>query len=113
MILAGHPHAMLGGVTVIETMTFRAIDGADEAALLAVDKRLQSDFAYRQPGLVRRTAARGLGEQAGEWIVIDLWRSAEDADHCASRWGDDPTAREFMAFVDSSTLEVRRYSDLE
>jgi hypothetical protein len=100
-------------VSVIETMTFRLLDGADEAAFLAVDKRLQSDFAYQQPGLVRRTTARGTGDRAGEWIVIDLWRSAEDADACAARWDDDPLAQELMSFVDTASVEVRRYADLD
>ena len=104
---------MLGGMAVIETMTFRLVDGADEAAFLAVDKRLQSDFAYQQPGLLRRTTARGQGDRAGVWIVIDLWGTAEDADTCAARWDDDPTAQEFMAFVDRSSLEVRRYRDFD
>ena len=45
-------------MAVIETMTFRLRLGVDEAEFLGVDKRLQSEFAYQQPGLVRRTTAR-------------------------------------------------------
>ncbi|HKE75570.1 MAG TPA: hypothetical protein VKB57_18260 [Acidimicrobiales bacterium] len=86
---------------------------ADEDAFLAADKALQSDFAYQQPGLVRRTTARGQGERAGEWVVIDLWARPEDADACAARWDGDPAARAFMAFVDGGTVEVRRYRDLD
>lgn len=104
---------MLECMAVIETMTFRLIGGADYAAFLAVDKRLQADFAYQQRGLVRRTTARGQGDRAGEWIVIDLWRSAEDADASTTRWEHDPTTQEFMSFVDMSTVEVRRYTDLD
>ncbi len=100
-------------MAVIETMTFRLVDGADEAAFLAVDKRLQSEFAYQQPGLIRRTTARGQGERAGEWIVVDLWHTASAADDCAARWESDPLAREFAAFVDRATLDVRRYADLD
>ena len=99
-------------MAVIETMTFRLRDGAEEEAFLAVDKRLQSDFAYQQPGLVRRTIARGDGAQAGEWIVVDLWWDAEHADACARRWESDPLAQEFMAFVDRESVDVRRYEDL-
>ena len=98
---------------MIETLTFRLRDEADESAFLAVDKRLQSDFAYQQRGLVRRTTARGTGDRDSEWIVIDLWRSVEDADACARRWDDDPIAQELMAFVDASSVEVRRYSELD
>ena len=99
-------------MAVIETMTFRLAAGEDEVAFLAADKRLQTDFAYQQPGLVRRTTAQGDGTRAGEWIVIDLWESAQHADACAERWESDPIAQEFMAFVDRSTVEVRRYNDL-
>jgi hypothetical protein len=100
-------------MSVIETMTFRLAAGVDEAAFLAADKRLQSDFAYQQPGLVRRTTARGVGDWAGEWIVVDLWRDGEAADGAAARWDEDPAAREFMAHVDRATVEVRRYADLD
>jgi hypothetical protein len=100
-------------MSVIETMTFRLRAGADEAAFLAVDKRLQSDFAYQQPGLVRRTTARGVGDRTGEWIVLDLWWSDEAADACGQRWDGDGLAQEFMSFVDRDTLEVRRYADLD
>ncbi len=44
-------------MAVIETMMFRLVDGADEGAFLAVDKRLQTEFAYQQPGLLRRTTS--------------------------------------------------------
>lgn len=100
-------------MAVIETMTFRLRVGADEGAFLAADKALQSDFAYQQPGLVRRTTARGEGERAGEWVVIDLWARAEDADAAAAGWDGDPAAQAFMGFVDRGTVEVRRYRDLD
>jgi hypothetical protein len=100
-------------MAVIETMTFRLVAGADEGAFLAADKALQSDFAYQQPGLVRRTTARGDGARAGEWVVIDLWARAEDADAGAAAWEGDPAARAFMDFVDRATVEVRRYRDLD
>jgi hypothetical protein len=99
-------------MAVIETMTFRLRGDADEAGFLAVDKRLQSDFAYQQAGLVRRTIARGVGAHAGQWIVVDLWWEAQHADACAQRWESDPLAREFMSFVDRDSVDVRRYEDL-
>jgi hypothetical protein len=98
-------------MAVIETMTFRLVEGTDREAFLAVDKRLQSDFAYQQPGLVRRTTARGRGDQDGEWLVVDLWRSRADADAAAAAWDDDPTAQEFMALVDRDSVDIRRYTD--
>lgn len=91
-------------------MTFRLAAGCDEAAFLATDRRLQQEFAYQQPGLLRRTTARG---EDGGWIVIDLWRSAADADACAVRWESDPVAQAFMAMLDRSSVATERYDQLD
>ena len=74
-------------MAVIETMTFALRPDADEEAFLAADRRLQVEFAYHQPGLLRRTTAR---DSAGGWIVIDLWRSADDADAMGECWDTAP-----------------------
>jgi len=91
-------------------MRFRLRADTDERDFLAADARLQSDFAYRQPGLVRRTTARG---QDGGWVVIDLWRSPAEADACAARWESDPAVQAFMEFVDSQSVETSRYDELD
>jgi hypothetical protein len=94
---------------VIEIMSFRLPPGADEAAFLAADRRVQEEFANHQPGLLRRTTARG---QDGGWIVIDLWRSAADADACDARWEADPVTQQFMALLDRSSVTTERYEQL-
>jgi hypothetical protein len=83
-------------------MRFRLRPDCDETAFLAADKKVQEEFAYAQPGLQRRTTARG---QDGNWIVIDLWRSAHDADDCDARWDADSVAQHFMSFVDHVSVE--------
>ena len=60
-------------MAVIEICTFTA---TDDDALRAADARMQTDFAYQQPGMLRRTTARGDG---GEWCVVTLWESAAAA----------------------------------
>ncbi len=100
-------------MALIQTMTFRLVDGADEAAFVEADKRVQTEFAYQQPGLVRRTTAMGEGDRRGEWVTIGLWRSADDVDAAGDRWGDDPSAQALMAFVDPGSVDVRRYTDLD
>ena len=74
-------------MAVIETMTFALRPDADERAFLAADRRVQVEFAYQQPGLVRRTTAH---DSAGGWVVIDLWRSADDADAMGECWDTAP-----------------------
>ncbi len=97
-------------MVVIELMRFRLASGADEDRFLAADRRVQTEFAYHQPGLLRRTTARG---HDGTWIVIDVWRSGIDADACAERWEADPAAAAFMATVDGATLETSRFDTLD
>jgi hypothetical protein len=95
---------------MIEILTFRLAPGADEQAFLTADGQVQSDFAYRQPGLLRRTTARGAD---GSWIVIDLWRSAADADAADTRWDGDSVAARFMSFLDPATVSTGRYTELD
>jgi hypothetical protein len=94
---------------VIEVMRFRLGQGTSEEEFAAADRRLQEEFAAQQPGLLRRTTARG---EDGGWIVIDLWRSAADADACDRRWDEDRAAQAFMALLDRSSVSTERYHEL-
>jgi hypothetical protein len=91
---------------VIELMHFRVLAGISDDEFLAADHRLQTEFAYQQPGMLRRTTAR---DQHGEWLVIDHWRSAADADACADRWDHDTIAQSFMQLVDRTSVRVQRF----
>ena len=91
-------------------MTFRLRTDAAEAEFLAADARVQTEFAYHQPGMVRRTTARG---QDRDWVVVDLWRSAADADACLDGWHRGPAPRAFMALVDDATVRVQRFETLD
>jgi hypothetical protein len=102
------PETRLAGV--IEIMRFRLAPGCDEAEFIAADRRLQQEFAYQQPGLLRRTTARGAD---GDWLVIDLWHSAAEADACATRWDSDPVVAAFMALVDASSVTSERFRQLD
>jgi hypothetical protein len=97
-------------VSVIETVTFRLAADTDEAEFLAADRRVQTEFLYHQPGLVRRTTAR---DRDGGWIVIVLWRSESDADAAATLSEDDRPTSELVAMLDGTTVETRRYATLD
>lgn len=91
-------------------MRFRLAEGTSEAEFLAADKALQEEFAYQQPGLLRRTTARG---EDGSWIVVDLWASADASRACSRRWDDDPHVRRFMAMLDPTSVEIDRYEPID
>lgn len=95
---------------MIEIMTFRLLADSDEAGFEAADRKVQTQFVYQQPGLVRRTAARGAD---GGWVVLTLWQSEEAADAAGAGWEREPLAAEFMAFVDGSTVRSDRYATLD
>ena len=95
---------------MIEVLEFRLAAGVEEDQFLTADRRVQVEFAYQQPGLQRRTTARGTD---GHWIVVDLWRSAEEADSSEARWGLDQVCQEFMGLLDPSTVRTRRYFELD
>ena len=95
---------------IIEILTFHLSRGADEAAFLEADRRVQTEFAYQQPGMLRRTTAKG---PDGRWMVVDLWRSAADADRCDALWGRDPVTDEFRALLDSSSVTTERFETLD
>ncbi len=94
---------------MIEIVRFRLAPGTDPASFVQADKAFQEDFAYHQPGLVRRTTARG---DAG-WVVITLWRSEEDARGAAARASQDPAARRLHDLIDQASVQTERYGELD
>jgi hypothetical protein len=97
-------------MAMLETATFRLAPGVDEAAFLDADSRVQTEFVYQQPGLVRRTTARG---RDGDWIVIVLWASDADADAAAARAPGDEAAVAFTACLDPGSVRTARYALLD
>jgi heme-degrading monooxygenase HmoA len=95
---------------LIETVTFRLAADTDESAFLNADKRVQTEFLPNQRGFLRRTTARG---HDGEWLVVVLWDSKNDADACMSRSDGNPATTAFNALVDGSTLRTNQYETLD
>jgi hypothetical protein len=97
-------------MAVIETTTFRLAPGVDEAAFLVVDEQLRTGFLYRRPGLLRATTARA---ESGEWILVVVWASADEADAAATQAGSDATTAELLHMVDAASVDRRRYATFD
>ncbi len=82
----------------------------EESEFLAADKLVQTEFAYQQPGLLRRTTARG---NHGSWTVVDLWNSQADADRGNERWGQDTATEAYTHLVDPTSVTSERYETLD
>ena len=93
-------------MAVIEVATFTL--ARDEDAFLAADKQMQTDFAYQQPGCVRRTTARG---DDGHWLVLTMWVDNAAADAARAAEGD-PIATDFWAHVAPQSISRQRFEPL-
>ena len=95
---------------MIVTTTFRLRPEADEEAFLALDTRVQTELAYQETGLMRRTTARSAG---GTWLVIEIWRSEDDADASAADRAGSRLQAEYRAFIDRTTMESDRFATFD
>jgi hypothetical protein len=95
-------------MAVIETTTFRLAEGVGDDAFLEADEHARTGFLYHQPGMLRATTARTDG---GEWLVVVLWASYEDADAAAEVERVDPTMDRLAHMM--ADAERRRYSTFD
>ena len=95
-------------MAVLEVCMFTT--SAEAAQVRAADARLQTEFAYQQPGLRRRTTACG---DDGRWCVVTLWDNADDALRAEQVAANDGVASAFWSLVDKDTVQVERFSLLE
>lgn len=97
-------------MSVLETLTFRLVPGTDEEDFLAADRAVQTELIPNQAGFIRRTTARGTD---GEWVVVTLWWSVEQAEAYHRLTGDAPVARRFISFAEADSLRWGRYLTLD
>jgi hypothetical protein len=97
-------------MAVIEVITFRLAPDVEETAFRDADARAQTEFHYRQPGLVRRTTACSA---AGEWLVVTLWGSPDHADASQTASQGDPTVTRWAALLAPSSISTSRYETLD
>ncbi len=91
---------------MIEVATFRLREGVTAEEYHSVDKRLQTDFFYQQPGLVRRTTACA---NDGSWITIIFWESVELSQLAVTKAVGRVEFSAALAMIDVSTMQTSRY----
>jgi heme-degrading monooxygenase HmoA len=95
---------------LIDVTAFGLADGADVAAFLAADYRVQTEFANPQPGFVRRTTARSDNNQ---WLVLTFWASDSAADEADAAAASHPAVQAFTGLVDPATIRSKRYRTID
>ena len=87
---------------MFEILTFRLAPGIDAETFKAIDERVQVEFAYQQPGFVRRTLGR---HDDGRWLVLTIWTDSESALTAQERFDDTDLGREFAAVLTDVAVE--------
>ena len=94
---------------VIEVATFRLRAGTTVEDFVAKNATYQTDFAYQQPGLRRRTVAPGLD---GEWLVLTVWSSKSDVHRAQEEAAHSAVALDFEAYIEPSSKTVAYFKEL-
>ena len=92
---------------VIEIATFNLKDNVSADEFRPIDKAIETQHVAKQPGFISRESVAG---ENGEWLVIVRWRSAADADASMAGFADAPATAPFMAKLDASSMQMKRYS---
>ena len=87
---------------MFEILTFRLGPGIDAETFKAIDERVQVEFAYQQPGFVRRTLGR---HDDGRWLALTIWTDSESALTAQERFDDTDLGREFAAVLTDVSVE--------
>lgn len=99
---------MVYGAHVIEIMTFELRADVNAEGFVETDARVQTEVAYRCPGLLRRTLARN----ADRWLVVQVWASPEDGRVGRSVLESSALGQRFLEFVDGSTVSVELFDNV-
>jgi quinol monooxygenase YgiN len=95
---------------MIEVMRFRLAAGTGDERFRQADRTLQTELAYHEDGLLRRTTARS---GAGEWVVIEVWESDAQADASAAHRAAHPLYAEFLLMIEPASVRTDRYLTLD
>ena len=87
---------------MFEILTFRLAPGVDAETFRAIDERVQVEFAYQQPGFVRRTLGR---HDDGRWLALTIWSDPESALAAQERFDDTDLGRKFAAVLTDVAVE--------
>jgi len=94
---------------MIEILTFALRAGIDDDRFVAADARVQTEFAYQQPGLARRTTGR---DTDGRWLVLQVWMNEEAATDARTAFEASELGFEFASLIDPDSIRRECYTGL-
>lgn len=94
---------------MIEILTFALRAGVDDERFLAVDARVQTEFAYQQLGLARRTTGHN---DDGRWLVLHVWMNEEAATDARTGFETSELGDEFTSLIDPDSVHRESFAAL-
>jgi hypothetical protein len=94
---------------VIEVLRFRLNDATSVEDFVAINATYQTDFAYQQNGLRRRTVAPGLD---GEWLSLTFWGSKADVHRAEEEAARSAVAQSLEGCIEASSKSVEYFKEL-
>lgn len=94
---------------IVVVTRFRLAEGTTEEAFLAADEAAHKEFANFQPGIVRRTTAKG---EDGWWLIELIWWSREAQEAADVAAAAAPQTQALRACVDTRTAERHVYETI-
>lgn len=88
---------------MIEIMSYNLAAGVDDATFVAADHRVQTEYAIKQPGLLRRTTAHC---SDGSWVTVIHWASEKDEEAAGELWGLDEATTVFGTLLDNAVTKM-------
>ena len=95
---------------MIEILTFALRAGVDTQRFIDIDSRVQTEFAYQQPGLVRRTTGR---HGDGRWLVLQVWASEDEAVAAHRALDESELGTTLAVLIDPGTIRLDRFAGLD
>jgi hypothetical protein len=95
---------------VIEILTFRLREGVEPTSFRHLDTQIQTEVAYQQPGLLRRTSGRNAD---GRWLILYAWASADAAAAGRAALDASPLGAQLASMIDSDTVHLERFEGLD
>ncbi len=95
---------------MIEILTFRLREGVEPTSFLQLDTQIQTEVAYQQPGLLRRTSGRNAD---GRWLILSVWASADAAAAGGAALDASPLGVRLVSMIDSDTVHHERFEGLD
>jgi glyoxylase-like metal-dependent hydrolase (beta-lactamase superfamily II) len=91
---------------IIEIATFKLAPGTTAAQFAPVDQAMERNYISKQPGFISRESAAG---DDGDWLVVNHWKSVEDAEAAMVNFAGAPATQAFMSLLDPKTMFNRHY----